>query len=164
MRASPGLTPLPISGAELTAKGRGPGPITGRRLRLTLFGWQVRGLYARLVAPDVNAQLPQADAAGRGAESGQQLWTPQAQLLRDDWRIRLHEQREALDPHGPARAVRGRRKLGNEPIERGQRARPPKLLLQPESPCDLGDEIAEALHGPPPAGHPEAARSRPGPG
>jgi len=163
MRASPGLTPLPISGAELTAKGRGPGPITGRRLRLTLFGWRVRGLYARLVAPDVNAQLPQADTAGCGAESGQQLRTSQAQLLRDDRRVSLHEQREALDPHGPARAVRGRSELGHQPVEGGHRARPAKLLLQPEPSSDLGDEIAQALHRPPPAGHPDTARSMPGP-
>ena len=49
----------------------GRAPIRGFGPRV--FGWQVRGLYARLVPPDVNPQLPKAHAARGGCERGEEL-------------------------------------------------------------------------------------------
>ena len=106
-----------------------------------------RGLYARTPAPDVDAQVADADPAGRRREGGQQLARAQPELLGDDRRIGLDVDGEALEPDDPAGARRGRHALGDERLERRDRAGEPELVLEPEGAGRIGDEVADARIG-----------------
>src|SRR5687768_10761318 len=99
------------------------------------------GLYAGTSAPNVDPKVPDTDTPGSDREGGQQLPRPQAELLRDDGSVGLHVDRESLEPDDATATGSGRHALGDDRLERGDRAGQSQLVLQPEGTCRIRDQF-----------------------
>ena len=83
-------------------------------------------------SPNGDPKLTHAGPARCPPERRGQVLGVEQQLLADDRRIRLDDERLAVDLQRPARAVGGRRELGDDRVEGRDESRPPQLVLEPE--------------------------------
>src|SRR6185295_9892680 len=119
-------------------------------------------------SPDGDAQLTHRRAARCPGERGHEVVRVEQHLLADDRRVRLDDQRLAVDAQGPAGAVGGRRPLRDDRVEGGEEPGPAELVGQAQARRRVRDERADARHWPPPArgvvGHPPRSEAPPSSG
>src|SRR6185436_17650021 len=98
--------------------------------------------------PDGDAQLTHRGASRCRAERAGQLLAVQQELLTDDGRVRLDDERLALDPECPAGAVGGGRPLRDDRIEGREEPGPAQLIGEAQAGGGVRDERPDPRHRP----------------
>src|SRR4051812_41477627 len=118
----------------------GPGSIRG-------------GSAPETASADHDAERVDPRPGRRRRERLLELRAAEAQLLGDDRRVGLDDERRTVEPGDPAGARGARNALRDEPVERRHDPGEAELVLQAEAAGCVWEEVADPRHRPTAAGH-----------